>query len=213
MTSIAIGIVAHKDRLEQATDLVERAGAVEWNIDDGTLGCNGNHAAVLKMLRKNNPKADWYVVMEDDAEPVEDFVAQLPLALKAAPSHIVSLYLGTSNPVHWQPAIERAIACAEAWIVGTHLLHGVAYCIDSTLIDTIIDHIEPSSFRPIDEQISNWAYPNHAFISYTHPSLVDHADGEPVIKVRADGAPRTKPRRAWRTGTRTTWRSKSILLS
>lgn len=211
--TIAIGIVAHKNRLEQATDLVEQVGAVEWNIDDGTLGCNGNHVAVLKMLRKNNPKADWYVVLEDDAVPIKDFEAQLPLALSAAPSHIVSLYLGTSNPIHWQAAIERAVSCAEAWIVGTHLLHAVGYCIDASLIDTIIDHIDPCSVRPVDEQISQWAYPNHAFISYTHPSLVDHADGEPVIKARLDGAPRNKPRKAWRTGSRTTWRSKSVLLS
>lgn len=209
----AIGIVAHKNRLGQATNLVEKVGAVEWNVDDGTLGCNGNHYTVLKQLRENNPDADWLCVLEDDAQPVHDFESQLPKALKAAPSHIVSLYLGTSNPVHWQDAIGRAVACAEAWIVGTHLLHGVAYCIDNTLIDTIIDHIEPSSFRPIDEQISNWAYPNHAFISYTHPSLVDHADGEPVITKRLDGAPRNKPRRAWRTGSRTSWSSKSILLS
>lgn len=213
MTDIAIGIVAHKDRLEQATNLVEQVGAVDWNVDDGTLGCNGNHYKLLTMLRKNNPNVEWYVVMEDDAVPVQDFVTQLPKALDAAPAKIVSLYLGTSNPIHWQDAIGRAIACAEAWIVGTHLLHGVAYAVNCTLIDPLIANLKPDSLRPIDEQISSWAYPNHHFVAYTHPSLVDHADGEPVITHRVDGAPRKNPRKAWRTGSRTSWRSKSVLLS
>lgn len=211
--SYAIGIVAHKSRLEQATDLVEKVGAVEWNIDDGTLGCNGNHLAVLRMLRKNNPDKDWYVVLEDDAQPVEDFEHQLDMALKAAPTQLVSLYLGTSNPIHWQDAIGRAVNCAEAWIVGTHLLHAVGYCINAGIIDTIIETLDGQSSRPIDEQISQWVYPHHVFVGYTCPSLVDHEDGEPVITVRRDGQPRVNPRKAWKVGTRANWRSKSVLLS
>jgi GR25 family glycosyltransferase involved in LPS biosynthesis len=209
----AIGIVAHKDRLEQATELVEKVNAVEWNVDDGTLGCNGNHLTVLKMLRRNNPGKEWYVVLEDDAQPVDDFEAQLAMALKAAPTQVVSLYLGTSNPIHWQDAIARAVSCAEAWIVGTHLLHAVGYCVNAAIIDTLIDHIEPNSPRPIDEQISQWVYPHHVFVGYTCPSLVDHADGEPIIQKRLDGAPRVNPRKAWKVGTRSNWRSKSVLLS
>lgn len=210
---IAIGVVAHVKRLEQATDLVEKVGAVEWNVDDGSLGCNGNHLAVLKMLRRNNPNADWLCVLEDDAQPVDDFNAQLSMALKAAPTQLVSLYLGTSNPIHWQDAIGRAIACAEAWIVGTHLLHAVGYCINATLIDTIIETLDGQSSRPIDEQISQWVYPHHVFVGYTCPSLVDHEDGEPVITKRLDGQPRVNPRKAWKVGTRANWRSKSVLLS
>ena len=210
---IAIGVVAHVKRLEQATDLVEKVGAVEWNVDDGSLGCNGNHLAVLKMLRRNNPNADWLCVLEDDAQPVDDFNAQLSMALKAAPTQLVSLYLGTSNPIHWQDAIGRAVNCAEAWIVGTHLLHAVGYCINAGIIDTIIETLDGQSSRPIDEQISQWVYPHHVFVGYTCPSLVDHEDGEPVITVRRDGQPRVNPRKAWKVGTRANWRSKSVLLS
>ena len=194
-----------------ALRLVEQVGAVDYSIDDGSLGCNGNHIKVLRALRQNN-QADFYCVLEDDAQPIPDFNAQLRAALKEAPTQIVSLYLGTSNPIHWQDAIARSVAVADAWIVGQHLIHGVGYCIHRDLIDTIIDHLHPD-FAPIDEQISSYTYPHHVLVAYTHPSLVDHEDGPPCITKRADGAPRNKPRKAWELGGRDNWRSRAVLLS
>lgn len=194
-----------------ALRLVEQVGAVDYSIDDGSLGCNGNHIKVLRGLRQNN-QADFYCILEDDAQPIYDFNMQLRAALKKAPTQIVSLYLGTSNPIHWQDAIRRSVAVAEAWIVGQHLIHGVGYCIHRDLIDTVIEHLHPD-FRPIDEQISAYTYPNHVLVGYTHPSLVDHEDGPPCITVRADGAPRDKPRKAWELGGRDNWQSRAVLLS
>lgn len=209
---IAIGIVAHEKREKQALDLFETVRANAMNIDDGTLGCNGNHVVVLRELRDEQHDADWYVILEDDAQPVEDFNRQVPLALKAAPTPLVSFYLGTSNPVHWQNAIQRAISCAEAWIVATHMIHGVAYAVRADVMDELMAHLDPASPRPIDEQISQWSYPERKLVGYTCPSLVDHEDGEPVITVRMDGAPRDNPRKAWKVGTRANWHTKVVLL-
>lgn len=212
---VVIGVVGHESRREMALRLVERVGAVDYSIDDGSLGCNGNHIKVLRALRQNN-QADFYCVLEDDAQPIPDFLAQLRAALKEAPTQIVSLYLGTSNPIHWQDAIRRSVAAAEsgghAWITSTHLIHGVGYCIHRDLIDAIIEHLHPD-FRPIDEQVSAYTYPNHILVSYTYPSLVQHEDGPSCIAVHADGAPRDKPRKAWAVGGRTNWRSRTVLLT
>ena len=210
--SIVIGVVAHEVRWQQAQKLIEQVDAVDWNLDDGTLGCNGNHITVLRKLRENNPKAEWYCILEDDAQPVHDFRSQLRAALKESPTQIVSLYLGTSNPIHWQDAIARSVRVAEAWIVGQHLIHGVGYCVHRDLIDELLDHLHPN-FRPIDEQVSAWTYPNHILVAYTHPSLVDHEDGPPCITQRMDGAPRNNPRKAWEVGGRTNWRTRAVLLS
>ena len=210
---VVIGVVAHESRRPQAMRLIEQVGAVDYNVDDGTLGCNGNHYEVLTQLRENNPKADWFCILEDDAQPIPDFERQLHAALKEAPSLIVSLYLGTSNPIHWQDAIRRSVAVAEAWIVGTHLIHGVGYCIHADLIDELIENLDPHSRRPIDEQISAWTAPNHILVGYTNPSLVDHEDGPSCIEKHPDGAPRNKPRKAWNYGGRTNWRSRAVLLS
>lgn len=210
---LAIGVVAHKSRGKQAMDLFEEVAAHDVNIDDGTLGCNGNHIFILKDLRSAHPDAEWYVVLEDDAQPIPDFNSQLRAALKEAPTQIVSLYLGTANPIHWQDAIRRSVAVAEAWIVATHLIHGVGYCLHRDVFDEIVATLEPDSRRPIDEQISAYIYPNHILCAYTHPSLVQHEDGPSCIEQHADGAPRNKPRKAWELGGRENWRSRAVLLS
>lgn len=215
MSFYEIGVVAHTGRSEQAWAMFESIHGRVISLDDGTLGCNGNHIRVMTDLREWYPDAQWYVFLEDDAEPVEGFRRQLIEALAYAPTDVVSLYLGTSNPVHWQPTIERTMALSqdESWIVSDFLLHAVGYAINVDVIDDLVQFLNPFSRVPIDEQISTYCRYNSVRVSYTLPSLVDHKDGPTVIDRHADGAPRLLPRKAWRLGTREEWSSRSIELS
>lgn len=201
------GIVGHTARRQQAEALAERIGA--WlSLDDGTLGCEGNHRRVLAHLAEVD--ADHVVVLEDDAQPVEDFHTQVAAALDAAPAPVISFYLGTGYPLRWQGAIRRALQRADhqdaAWITSTRLLHAVGYAIRGDIIDDLLDHMPP---LPIDEAITAWCKTRGHQVAYTVPSLVDHADHDTVITRRA---PRRRPRRAHRTGTRTNWNSPTTTL-
>ncbi|AXQ65017.1 glycosyltransferase [Mycobacterium phage Renaud18] len=193
--NIAIGIVGHMSRLHMAETLADTVHADYVSVDDGTLGCEGNHQKVWNHLAAKD--TDWTVVLEDDAVPCNNFHEQLTQALAVAPTPIVSLYLGTSHPTHWQPAIQHTMNTTDApWITSRHLLHAVAVCIHTNLLPFRYPH-----GYPIDQGITWWARRHKHQVSYTRPSLIDHADQQPVITRRRP----THTRRAWEHGTRTHW--------
>jgi hypothetical protein len=207
MTNIVI--VAHHSRAEQATDLALAVDADEILFDDGTLGAAGNHRRAWD-LHTNSTHTGWCVVLEDDAVPCAGFRDQLDTALHTAPTDIVSLYLGRTRPPHWQGRIEQATVRADllgnAWIVGGQLLHAVGVAAQPRLTPTMAQwthHLaEPVDGRPVGDEP----------ISYTWPSLVDHADG-PTVTDHPDGKARTTARTAWRHGARAEWNTHYVLLS
>lgn len=218
-----VGIVAHVAREEHAWQLADTVDAESITYDDGTLGCLGNHLRVWRKY-ENHPQ-DWIVVLEDDAVPCPQFRAQLAAALAAAPAPIVSLYLGTGYPTHWQDSIRQVTMLADhadtAWILARHLLHAVGVAIRVEMLPGMLAHIHQASRArvdrsvlplPIDEAITEWAQDRDHSIAYTWPSLVDHAD-EGTLAAHQDGATRTEPRRAWRHGTRDHWSPSSVELT
>ena len=96
----SIGIVAHQSRTTQAKNLAKQVKADFISIDTGLLGCDDNHTTVQNHLWAL--KDEWSVILEDDAQPVQDFPDQLTQALTVAPTPIVSLYLGRRRPPHFQ---------------------------------------------------------------------------------------------------------------
>lgn len=211
---VTIGIVAHVARSKQASDLREQVQASYVAYDFGALGCTANHLRVWEHLAQAD--TPWVLVLEDDALPVNEFRPQLDMALAVAPSPVVSLYLGTGNPTHWQRPIERALNRADKaqaqWLTGKHLLHAVAIAMHTSLVPSMLDSVRHDRV-PIDEAISRWIGKQQLSVSYTVPSLCDHADTPSVIGRHPDGRGRTQPRRAWRTGTRSEWRSNTTTLA
>lgn len=179
-------------------------------MDNGTIGCEGSHRNAWSYLSTQD--GEYGLVLEDDAVPVEGFRDQLAQALQVAPTPILSFYLGQGRPPQWQARINQAIHAAEqdnaCWITGRRLLHGVAVCVRTDLIPSMLTHLKTST-RPIDFAIKDWAVQAGHDIGFTVPSLVNHADTESLITDRTDSA-RTEPRTAWRVGTRDRWTSKSV---
>lgn len=206
---ISWSVVGHEARRIHATDLVHSLDAIA-SMDDGTLGADANH--LRAWAANTHPRATWLGQAEDDAVPVPDFKAQVDAALAVAPTPIVSLYLGRSKPKRFQDRISRALIAADekgaCWVTSTHLLHAVAVLIRAELRDDWLDWAHTSTL-PIDERMGHWARARGHRVSYTSPSLVDHADFPTLVEHR-DGQPRTKPRKAWRTGTRDTWTGKAV---
>lgn len=213
MTHIAI--VAHTSRITQAIQLMGDTNADYITTDDGTLGGKNNHIRAWQWLADHHPKDTYSVVLEDDAQPVPNFTHQLALALAKASTDVVSLYLGTGHPRRPQPAIAQAIAHAQqhdtCWITAPELHHAVGTAIRTHLITDMLNYIDNLN-RPIDQAITSWATRKHQHrtISYTTPSLVDHADQATVVISRRRVA--SRPRKAWWVGECDTWTTDSIPL-
>jgi GR25 family glycosyltransferase involved in LPS biosynthesis len=201
----AIGIVAHTARSAQAQHLADLTGAAFISFDDGTLGCAANHTQAWQQLVTAG--TEWVAVLEDDAIPVNNFRAQLEQALAVAPSPIVSLYLGTSRPKHWQHFVTAAVHHANqadvSWLTATHLLHCVGVAVrteHAPLMAAWCSHLDqPLDDHPVGQHL----------IAYTWPSLVDHAD-ETTVVLHPDGQTRDRPRVAHRVGTRGTWTDRTV---
>lgn len=172
-----IGIVAHTDRKGMAEDLAAKVAADYMHVDDGTLGCNGNHLHVWDWLATNNP-GEWSVVLEDDALPVDGFRDQLEQVLQVAPTPIVCLYLGTGQRMQARMDLttNNANAVDANWIVGKELIHAVGIAVRTELLP--FTDLPP---KPIDDAISDWAQHHNHKVGYTWPSLIDHNDGPTLI--------------------------------
>lgn len=205
--TVTIGIVAHTSRGAAAKELAKTVGAQFMSIDNGLLGCDGNHDAVHRHLARMG--ADWSVVLEDDAVPVDGFRDQLTKVLAASPASVVSLYLGRQRPPQYQSRIASTINEADLvdahWLTSSRLLHAVGYAIRTELLPSLLDY--PHG-QPADERISAWA----DRVAYCWPSLVDHAD-VPTIVAHPDRQPRPPGRTAWRVGTREVWTDRSVALT
>jgi hypothetical protein len=212
-----IAVVAHTSRQEQANRLTQQINADYLTTDDGTLGARGNHLHAWKWLADNNTQP-WSLVLEDDAQPVDDFHNQLEATINARPNHngqpinILSLYLGTGHPRTKQPHIKKAITKAQTadahWIIDADTNHAVALAIHTPLLPDMLNTLHRTRWE-IDRAISQWARRKHHRIAYTYPSLVDHRDDPPTT---THNRTHTRPRKAWTLGTRNTWNNNSIHL-
>lgn len=217
MSTVTAAVVAHVDRTEWATELVATLGRwypTTFSLDDGRLGCTGNHLRTWRKLAETQPQTPWTMVIEDDAVPIPAFGPCLDSVLRHAPAPIVSLYLGTGRPAHAQSAIVRAVATDLPFIVGSRLLHCVAVCVRTSLIGELIAGAERAAHeadKPIDEAITEWMRSRCLPVAYTNPSLVDHADQGALATHQwgNDGNPR---RVAHHTGTRWNWSPEFAIL-
>ncbi len=207
---ISYAVVAHESRLVQATNLAHSVGAVV-SVDDGSKGAGANHVEAWR-LTAGIEDAEWAAVLEDDAEPVQDFLLQAQQALQVAPEPIVSFYAGRTRPRRWQDALRPAVAEADrvnaCWLTTSLAAHAVAIAMH---VDLREDWIEFATHHhlPPDERLTAWMYARGHRIAYTWPNLVDHADGPSLISsTNTQGV--TGPRKAWRTGTRQHWTDKTV---
>lgn len=208
--TISIGVVADARRGDMGQRLAEQVNADYLSVDGMQRGCTWNHCQVWRAHANSfGGPADWNVVLEDDAVPVDGFREQLADALRFAPAPIVSLYLGRGyiEDSRTGPLLARADLLGANWIVSQgRILHAVALAVRGDLLGTLVDNL-PSGNQPIDRSLSLWARRQGHRVAYAWPCLVDHDDGKSLVTRY-----RRAERRAWRTGTRDDWCTKMMAM-
>lgn len=210
-------VVAHTSREETAVDLANHVAAAHVSVDDGTLGCTGNHLSTWRIHQWYNTirMADWCVVLEDDAVPIaRPWHDQLEDVLRNAPTPLVSLYLGQQRPPQYQHKVKYAVALADAeqahYIVADVLLHAVAVAVRADHLNDMLETVAAHHDMPIDEAISRWAILCDMGVTYCWPSIVEHADLEPVA-THQDNEPRPPGRVAYRLGQHDDWECHKVV--
>jgi hypothetical protein len=207
---ISIGVVADPRRSGMGERLAEQVNADYLSVDEGQRGCTWNHSQVWRAHASSfGGPADWNVVLEDDAIPVDGFREQLADALSFAPAPIVSLYLGRGyiEDRYIEPLLVRADLLGVNWIVSQgRILHAVALAVRGALLPSLVANL-PRGNHPIDRSLSLWARRQGHAVAYSNPSLVEHDDGKSLVTRY-----RRAERRAWRIGVRDDWCAKMIAM-
>lgn len=185
-------VVGHHARRSQAAALATSLQA-HLLIDEGDNGANWNHHRALEWAASQPCRV---VVVEDDAEPVSNFLTQVEGWLQRYPDSLVSFYLGTGRPPQYQMQIAERLIVADKtradFITLPRLIHGVCYSVPKQQIERVLTRWD--SRKPADYAVGD-AF--GAAVIYPCWSLVDHADGDPVER-HPDGSQRTERRQAWR---------------
>lgn len=192
-------VVADERRERMASALFCTVDAEFLTMDNGRLGCRGNHLQAWQWHVEH--PADWALTLEDDAAPVDGFREQARAALDAAPTPIVSFYLGRGyiNDTYTGGSLHNAEVFDAHWLVGPGPRHAVALAVRGDLVEPMVADIARSRLA-VDDAIGSWARRNGHKVAYSVPSLVDHRD-TPSLVTRYRRTPRT----AWKVGAREQW--------
>lgn len=195
MTKISIAIMAHPKRAIEAKNLFH---ALQGNFSDVTcvFDTDNNEWATGKdALLAYDPKADWHIVIQDDAIISENFQINVFNALSnpifKQKKTLVSFYFGKTRPFvkQTQRAVDRAQLINANWIQTPGLFWGVCIAIPRKDIEKLVAQSNDSQ-EPYDNRIGLFYTKRNRPIYNTYPSLVDHTDAGSIIPmhdVRASG--------------------------
>lgn len=199
----AIGIVASPVRMGRARSLAMNTEADIIVCDDRKRGERWCHTEALRQLATLD--ADWCVLLEDDALPIDDFRPSLSRALADTQPAIISLYLGqgrwagsiTLDPGPVQAIVNHAEATNARWIDSHPLWHAVALAVPTMWAQSLTTWLDTHPTAHTEQATNGWTKAHGRSTRYTWPSLVDHGTGPSVLPhPYAEETPRV----AWRTG-------------
>lgn len=180
--TISVAVMAHPKRKKQAEALALELKS--YSFVDVSISYDGVDAGShqeewdngKRALLAGVGKADWHVVVQDDAILSPGFYDNLQGAIENVPTKsLISLYTGTSRPIGKR--VKRAVdkVVDETWLSYWLLMWGVGILIPSSHIEPMLDFVADRT-EPYDTRIGIFYQRNRLPVYYTMPSLVDHDD-------------------------------------
>ena len=147
---------------------------VEDQVADGTHESEWNNGK--NSLLQGVGRADWHLVIQDDAILSPGFYDNLLGAIATVPQKsLISLYTGTARPMgkRVKHAVDKVVD--ETWLSYWLLMWGVGILIPSSHIEPMLEFVADRT-EPYDTRIGIFYQRNRLPVFYTMPSLVDHDD-------------------------------------
>ena len=174
--NISISIMAHPSRKEFFTYLKERLGDVPISIDEGC----GIWENCKQDWRLHDPKADYHIVIQDDAIVCDNFIELATKAITDGKEKgcVTSLFFGKRKLL--QDIAEKGIK--DGFVIRDMLHWGIAVCLPVNLIEEMISYGNTKNIDQDDTRISYFLQSKKIKIYYPIPSLIDHRHGESLVK-------------------------------
>lgn len=190
-------IVASPARSEHAERLASITGGQVY-MDWENEGAKWNH---LNALRTPAGKDTTHLlIIEDDSDPVDAWLAKVKKVIALYPEELVSLYLGTGRPVSWQERVDAILVNQPTigFLRFSDLFHGVAYIVPTGVADLTEVFSQPVATPAADFAVGRlWLRATgKKDIIYSARSIFDHLDQPPV---KGDSRPyiERRARRLW----------------
>lgn len=191
MTTISATVMAHPKRKARAEELLRELEqypfvdpSITWDEQ------NDEWHTGERALKQGIGKAEWHVVIQDDAILSPGFYDNLQGALAAAPKRtLISLYTGTARPLGQRVkiAVDKARIANASWLSHYLLFWGVGICIPSAHIEHALEFVEGRT-EDYDVRLGIFYQRNMLPVYYTQPSLVDHDDAVGSLLGHGEGS-------------------------
>jgi hypothetical protein len=196
VTSLSIAVMAHPAREHFVSDLVTRLDdgvRVTWD-DEGEPSSDPQRRwrTGARAWQNHDARADWHLVIQDDAIVSDDFIPGLVTALDRVKDDvpIVSPYFGHRRRMQaaHQVVTREAMARNVSWIRGWTAIWGVALVARTETIPAMLDWCGTQGDMPYDTRIGHYyRHQTNAECWYTWPSLVDHRQAPSLISHTDEG--------------------------
>ena len=122
----------------------------------------------------NDPKADYHVVIQDDAIICDNFREIAERTISRDEKYAYSFYYGRRQENREQ----AKIGLKNGFIISNWLSWGVAICLPTKIIPQMIEFCDRYTIKNDDSRIAGFLKFHGIKIFYPMPSLVDHRADE-----------------------------------
>lgn len=174
---ISISVMAHPSRAEFFPYLREKLGDIPFAIDEEGKGVWANRK---KALALRDPKADFHLIVQDDAIICDDFLKKAKDVLDGVGKGgmiAVSFYYGRQK----LKQKEALRGLHHGYVLNDWLTWGLAVCLPTKIIPGMIEFCDKMKMPQDDHRIARFLKLNNIKVYYPIPSLINHRIGKSLV--------------------------------
>ena len=181
---LSISIQAHESRAEYFPHLRERLGDVAFFVDvDGekNLGCWLNNRRAWLAY---DPRADYHIVIQDDAIVCENFQEKAQDFIKAHDNNKMAFnfFLGKQKRGTENTEATFKTAMQDGFLIRRRNAWGVAICIPTKIIPQVIELCDKYEKIPQDDvRLGKALFALGYDVCYPVPSYIEHRKGKSLV--------------------------------